>query len=63
MDYLGLLDTGSTGGLISKELVEKYGFQCKENTSIWDTNAGNFKTGETTNITGLNFRNSPTREN
>ena len=29
MEYIGLLDTGSTGGLISKELVEKYDFQCK----------------------------------
>ena len=25
-EYLGLLGTGSTGGLISKELVEKCGF-------------------------------------
>ena len=33
-EYLGLLGTDSTGGLISKELVGKYGFQCKESTSI-----------------------------
>ena len=35
--------------------MEKYGFQCKESTGIWDTNVGNFKTGETTKIIGLLF--------
>ena len=54
MEYLGLLDTGSTSGLINKVLVEN-GFQLKKSTSIWDTNAGNFKTGERTNIKGLRF--------
>ena len=55
-EYLRLLDTGSTGGLISKDLVDEYGFQCEKGSSIWDTNAGNFKTGETTNIKGLRFQ-------
>ena len=41
-EYLELLDMGSTGGLISKNLVEKYGFQY-EKSSSWDTNVGNFK--------------------
>ena len=41
-EYLGLLDTGSTGSLINSELVEKYSFECKNNSSTWDTNAGNF---------------------
>ena len=54
MEYLGLLDTGSTSGLINKVLVEN-GFQLKKSTSIWDTNAGNFKTGETKNVKGLRF--------
>ena len=54
-EYLGLLDTGSTGGLISQELVKKYDFKCKKSTSIWDANAGDFKTGEMTDITGLRF--------
>ena len=54
-EYLGLLDTGSTGGLISKELVDKYNFEYKNNNSTWDTNTGNFKTGKTTEITGLRF--------
>ena len=40
-EFLGLLDTGSTGGLISQELVTKYDFKCKQNNSTWDTNAGN----------------------
>ena len=54
-EYLGLLDTGSTGGLINEELVETYIFQYKESTSIWDTNEGTFKIGETTHIIGLRF--------
>ena len=53
-EYLELLDMGSTGGLISKNLVEKYGFQY-EKSSSWDTNVGNFKRREITNIKCLRF--------
>ena len=53
--YIGLLDTGSTGSLISSKLVEKYVFKCKKINTTWNTNAGNFHTGKTTNITNLRF--------
>ena len=53
--YLGLLDTGSTGGLISKELVEKYGFSITKHASTWGTNAGNFKTDGKATVAGLRF--------
>ena len=54
-EYLGLLDTGSTGGLITKDLVEIYGFETQDNDSTWDTNAGFFKTGNTTFAKKLRF--------
>ena len=53
--YIGLLDTGSTGSLISSKLVEKYVFKCKKINTTWNTNAGNFHTGKTTIITNLRF--------
>ena len=53
--YLGLLDTGSTGGLISKELVDAYDFKLKKDDSTWGTNSGNFKTHEKATVTGLRF--------
>ena len=31
--YLGLLNTGSTGGLIDKNLVQKYGLETKKDNS------------------------------
>ena len=42
--YLGLLDTGSTGGLIDETLVQKYKLETKLDNSCWDTNAGVFET-------------------
>ena len=53
--YLGILDTGSTGGVVSSELVEKYGFKCEKINTTWNTNSGNFKTRRTTTITNLRF--------
>ena len=50
-----MLDTGSTGGLISQDLVEIYGFETQNNDSTWDTNAGLFKTGKTTFAKKLRF--------
>lgn len=36
--------------------MDKYEFKCNNNNSTWDTNAGNFRTGETANITGLRLQ-------
>jgi len=54
-EYLGLLDTGSTCGLISKVLVEKYGFKTQHNNCEWDTNAGLFETGKRTFAKKIRF--------
>lgn len=54
-EYLGLLDMGSNGGLLSKDLVKEYGFKCKKSSSVWDINTSIFKIGETTHINGLQF--------
>ena len=40
--YLGLLDIGCTGRLISAELVEKYKMKQKEGNGQWRTNAWKF---------------------
>ena len=42
--YLGLLDTGSTGSLMSKELVEKHNMKLSRDDGRWTTNTGHFKT-------------------
>mmetsp|Transcript_44130 Transcript_44130/g.53004 ORF Transcript_44130/g.53004 Transcript_44130/m.53004 type:complete len:320 (+) Transcript_44130:564-1523(+) len=54
-EYLGLPDTGSTGGLISKALVKKTRFETQHSNSMWDTNAGFFETGKTTFTKKLRF--------
>ena len=43
-DYLGLLDTGNTSSLISKDLVDKYEMGLVNDNRIWHTNTGSFKT-------------------
>lgn len=60
--YLGLLHIGSTGGLISKELVDAYDFQLKKDDNTWGTNAGNVKTSGKATVTGLGFHNSLIKE-
>ena len=45
--YLGLLDAGSTGSLISEELVKLFKLETKNSKSTWNTNTGEFKTRKT----------------
>ena len=46
IEYLDLIDTGSTSGMISKGLVQKCKFEIQNNDSLWDINAGLFKMGK-----------------
>ena len=42
VNYLGLLDTGSTGSLLSKEVVDCHCLRVVGNNGIWGTNTGHF---------------------
>ena len=53
--YLGLLDTGSTGGLIDEALVQQYDLETMRDDSRWDTNAGTFETRSKAIVHGLRF--------
>ena len=44
--YLGLLDTRSTGSLMSEELAKRFKLETKNRKITWDTNNGEFKTGK-----------------
>ena len=46
IEYLGLLDTGSTHSLIGKDLVTRYTLVTKKDNGIWSTNNGNFTTNK-----------------
>ena len=46
VEYLGLLDTGSTHNLISKDLVTRHKLVTKKDNGIWSTNNGNFATNK-----------------
>ena len=55
VEYLGLLDTGSKGSLISKEVVEKHRLKTWRSKITWDINGGAFETGKTATTTHLSF--------
>ena len=53
--YLGLVDSGSSGSLVSKELVEYADYEIKLNSkpTKWDTATGVLQTDGTVQIEGL----------
>ena len=59
--YLGLLDTESTGGLISKELVDKYDFKIKKTTACGTQMQVILRRKQNRQQQAYNFRNSPTK--
>ena len=53
--YLELLDTGSTGSLLSEDLVQLFKSETKKSNSTWNTNNGEFETGKTAVTKNLRF--------
>ena len=54
-NYPGLLYTGSTGSLMSEELVNKFGLKTEKNISTWDTNNSKFIMGRIATTKNLYF--------
>ena len=53
--YLGLLNTSSSGSLMSEELVNKFVLETTKSSSTWETNNGAFKTGRISITKNLRF--------
>ena len=45
-EYQGLLDTGSTGSLLSKDVAEKHEMTLQNTYETWNTNNGEFETNK-----------------
>jgi len=57
IEYQGLLDTGSTRGLISADIVEIHGLKVKADNGCWTTNTGRFETNQKAVIKNLKLPN------
>ena len=60
--YLGLLDTGSVGSLMNKEIMNKLGLETTKSSITWYTNNGACKLEEWAQQRICAFPNSHTRE-